>query len=466
MERFRQDAEYFVVHFLDRRQPHPAVEVITRPHLDGLEPALSRSVQPERDVHSGVVGTRDLGELPPWRVEGHITFAHLDLDARRFGCPGQERIRNGPQRGVAGVLGVDQFIGVTQHEFGVAEHLPRHGVLRVARDPVFVPHPVPERGVVLQSGLTPPLRPPSGVVARLAQEQGLVAVHHRLPGPRGVLQIGRLAHAQSLMPPAVTRSQKEFWGPRNFSGTRSDVRGVWTASAPLEWPDPTWPLLTLLYMFSEGSMSLFTVFATSKIAASALAAGTLAVGGTGAAAFAGALPSDVQQSAHELLGAPAPHVGGVSETATADANAEASASATPSASADAAAETDNAKAGASATAVGPDATGPAAYGLCTAFTKGGLATSSTGFASLAIAAEGEANIDSYCADVVAAAKSDSHKVDGAGSGDAAADVNTPKVPEVPEAPELPTQAAVPAAPELPSEVPAQLPEVPTSAGRP
>lgn len=213
-------------------------------------------------------------------------------------------------------------------------------------------------------------------------------------------------------------------------------------------------------------MSLFTVFATSKIAASALAAGTLAVGGTGAAAFAGALPSDVQQSAHELLGAPAPHVGGVSETATADANAEASASATPSASADAAAESDNAKAEASATAVGPDATGPAAYGLCTAFTKGGLATSSTGFASLAIAAEGEANIDSYCADVVAATKSDSHKVDGAGSGDAAADVNTPNVPEVPEAPELPTQAAVPAAPELPAEVPAQLPEVPASAGRP
>lgn len=217
-------------------------------------------------------------------------------------------------------------------------------------------------------------------------------------------------------------------------------------------------------------MSLFTVFATSKIAASALAAGTLAVGGTGAAAYAGALPADVQQSAHELLGAPAPHVGGVSETATADATADAessaSASATPSASADAAAEGENANAEASATAVGPDATGPAAYGLCTAFTNGGLAASSTGFASLAIAAEGEANIESYCADVAAAGKSDSHKVEGTGSGNAAADVNAPEVPEVPEAPELPTQAAVPAAPELPAEVPTQLPEVPTSAGRP
>ncbi|MDR6506921.1 protein tyrosine phosphatase [Arthrobacter oryzae] len=222
-------------------------------------------------------------------------------------------------------------------------------------------------------------------------------------------------------------------------------------------------------------MSLFTVFATSKIAASALAAGALAVGGTGAAAYAGALPSDVQQSAHELLGAPAPRVGGVSETAKGGATADASAdaSATPSASAEAAATgaaaDQNADAEASATAVGPDATGPAAFGLCTAFTKGGLAASSTGFASLAIAAEGEANIDSYCADVIAAGKSagqsDAHKVEGAGSGDVAADVNAPEVPEVPEAPELPTQAAVPAAPELPAEVPTQLPELPTSAGR-
>jgi hypothetical protein len=160
-------------------------------------------------------------------------------------------------------------------------------------------------------------------------------------------------------------------------------------------------------MFSEGSMSLFTVFATSKVAASVLAAGTLAVGGTGAAAFAGALPSDVQQSAHELLGAPAPHVGGVSETAKA--GAEATASATPSASAAGEVAGENADAKASANAVGPDATGPAAFGLCTAFTHGGLEATSTGFKSLAVAAKGEANIKSFCADVTAPGKSDSHK---------------------------------------------------------
>jgi hypothetical protein len=228
-------------------------------------------------------------------------------------------------------------------------------------------------------------------------------------------------------------------------------------------------------MFSEGFMSFFTVFATSKVAASALAAGTLAVGGTGAAAFAGALPSDVQQSAHELLGAPAPRVGGVSGTAASGATAEASASASakPSASADAAAagavEGDHASAEASAAAVGPDATGPAAYGLCTAFTKGGLDASSTGFKSLAIAAEGEANMDSYCTDVVAAGKAAAHAAAQSGNtkaeGSGAADVEV-EAPKVPEAPELPTQAAVPATPELPAEVPTELPKVPSSAGRP
>ena len=53
-------------------------------------------------------------------------------------------------------------------------------------------------------------------------------------------------------------------------------------------------------------MSLFTVLATSKVAAGVLAAGTLAVGGTGAAAASGVLPTEAQQAAHELFGAPAP----------------------------------------------------------------------------------------------------------------------------------------------------------------
>jgi hypothetical protein len=54
------------------------------------------------------------------------------------------------------------------------------------------------------------------------------------------------------------------------------------------------------------SLSVFTVLATSKFAAGALAAGVLTVGGTGVAAYAGALPAEVQLTAHELIGAPAP----------------------------------------------------------------------------------------------------------------------------------------------------------------
>ncbi|MFP5368528.1 MAG: protein tyrosine phosphatase, partial [Actinomycetes bacterium] len=55
-------------------------------------------------------------------------------------------------------------------------------------------------------------------------------------------------------------------------------------------------------------MSLFTVLATSKVAAGVLAASTIAVGGTGAAAVSGVLPAEAQQTAHDLFGAPAPQL--------------------------------------------------------------------------------------------------------------------------------------------------------------
>lgn len=215
-------------------------------------------------------------------------------------------------------------------------------------------------------------------------------------------------------------------------------------------------------------MSLFTVFATSKIAASALAAGALAVGGTGAAAYAGALPSDVQQGAHDLVGAPAPRTSGISQTATAGAASDATASSTPSASAAATGGVDGKNANASVTAAGPDAAGPSALGLCTAFAHGGLATSSTGFKSLAVAAKGETNVEGFCADVIETGKT-TPKADVSGSGKAAGKVDVPElpaVPKVPAAPELPTQAAVPAAPALPSEVPTGTTDLPSPAGRP
>ncbi|WP_426997231.1 protein tyrosine phosphatase [Pseudarthrobacter sp. N5] len=213
-------------------------------------------------------------------------------------------------------------------------------------------------------------------------------------------------------------------------------------------------------------MSLFTVFATSKVAAGVLAAGTLAVGGTGVAAVAGALPADVQQSAHELLGAPAPHAGGVSTTATAKAAAAADGNATVTESG---AKADAKVSGSSAAAVGADAAGAAAFGLCTAFANGGLNAGSTGFTSLAVAANGETNIEGYCAEVSAKGQSASHKAEVAGSGSANVKAAVPAVPAAPAVPELPGQAsvpAVPAVPAVPSHVPTDAVDAPSVAGRP
>ncbi|ELT42891.1 hypothetical protein [Arthrobacter nitrophenolicus] len=149
-------------------------------------------------------------------------------------------------------------------------------------------------------------------------------------------------------------------------------------------------------------MSLFTVLASSKVAASVLAAGTLAVGGTGVAAVSGALPAEAQQTAHELFGAPAPELAAdaaakgqaIAEAAT-GAAADADASAEADAAADATVSEDSVAAQASGSAAANtavDAAGAAAFGLCTAFTNGGLNANSEAFSSLVIAADGEATL--------------------------------------------------------------------------
>ncbi|HET7173275.1 MAG TPA: hypothetical protein VFI30_03225 [Nocardioidaceae bacterium] len=48
-------------------------------------------------------------------------------------------------------------------------------------------------------------------------------------------------------------------------------------------------------------------------------------------------------------------------------------------------------------AVGPDATGPAMFGLCTAVSHGGLSTHSVAYRNLAAAAGGDTQITTYCA---------------------------------------------------------------------
>jgi hypothetical protein len=204
-------------------------------------------------------------------------------------------------------------------------------------------------------------------------------------------------------------------------------------------------------------MSLFTVLATSKVADGFLAAGTLAVGGTGVAAASGVLPSDAQQTAHELLGAPAPKL--INEAAAA-AEAEAAATGSTEVSGEAAVSDDKVAAKASASAAAGtavDAAGAAAFGLCTAFTHGGLNSSSEGFSSLVIAAEGEANIESFCADVATKAEA-AADAEAAAKGSAAVDAEAPELPALPAVPAVPAvpgvdgETAVPAVPAVPGNV--------------
>ncbi|HEY1156423.1 MAG TPA: protein tyrosine phosphatase [Arthrobacter sp.] len=219
-------------------------------------------------------------------------------------------------------------------------------------------------------------------------------------------------------------------------------------------------------------MSVFTVLATSKVAAGVLAAGTLAVGGTGAAAVSGVLPAQAQQTAHELFGAPAPKLAAEAAadaqatpapTATAavtDALEKAEATGDATAKASATAEASDEKVSADATEsakanTAVDAAGPAALGLCTAFTHGGLDASSKAFSSLSIAAQGDANIKSYCADVVT--KADAAAKAGAETkGSVSVQAEKPEVPSVPAVPAVPAvpgvdgKTTVPAVPAVPA----------------
>jgi hypothetical protein len=103
----------------------------------------------------------------------------------------------------------------------------------------------------------------------------------------------------------------------------------------------------------------------------ALAAGAVSFGAVGAAAYTGVLPDGAQQLAHTAIGAPAPGQGeNADDTKDATDAANDAAEATRKA-ADAAKEaaeaTKDPADGTKSTAVGPDASGPAAFGLCTAW---------------------------------------------------------------------------------------------------
>ena len=113
----------------------------------------------------------------------------------------------------------------------------------------------------------------------------------------------------------------------------------------------------------------------SARAAAAAAVAALSLGGFATAAFAGALPAPAQQFAHHTFGAPAAHGGQPTGT-------HPSATTTPT---------------------GPDATGPAAFGLCTAWAHakahGTNSQQAVAFRNLAAAAGGASNVTAYCAAV-------------------------------------------------------------------
>ena len=138
---------------------------------------------------------------------------------------------------------------------------------------------------------------------------------------------------------------------------------------------------------------MLSVFATlgGKVAIGLLAGGAAVVGGTAVAAYADLLPSSIQQAAHDAVGAPAP---GATDSADPTDGPTSTPTPTPT-----------------SRPVGPDATGPAAFGLCTAFTHGGLNVSSTAYASLASAANGASNIATYCATITKPGPTAAHTPD-------------------------------------------------------
>lgn len=150
-------------------------------------------------------------------------------------------------------------------------------------------------------------------------------------------------------------------------------------------------------------MSPSTLGARLGIAA---AAATLSLGGLSAAAMTGTLPDSAQHVAHQVVGAPpVSDEGDETEDSTeATEPAESRTDDTAESDADATkAEDSESPSSAPTDAVGPDATGPAAFGLCTAYShagdKGQAAERSVAFRNLTEAAGGEDKVEAYCAEV-------------------------------------------------------------------
>lgn len=144
-------------------------------------------------------------------------------------------------------------------------------------------------------------------------------------------------------------------------------------------------------------MLLSTVVSSKALAVTAGA--VLAGLGSGVvAAYADVLPAPLQAVAHTTIGAPSADPSGTTPQSDPTDEPSSTEAATPSES-----ETETADGqptSPSATPVGPDASGPAAYGLCTAFRHGGLAQGSVAYHALVTAAGSSDAITGYCATIV------------------------------------------------------------------
>ncbi|HEU5222309.1 MAG TPA: hypothetical protein VFU07_01335 [Candidatus Lumbricidophila sp.] len=135
-------------------------------------------------------------------------------------------------------------------------------------------------------------------------------------------------------------------------------------------------------------MSLLATAFGTKVAITTILLVTVG-GGVGVAAASGAIPTTPVSVQTE---GPTEASGGSGPKATDPAeNDDETATATKSP-----AETESASA-----PKGPDATGPAAFGLCNAFSHGGLHNTSVAHSAL-LAAAGSGSIDAYCAPILAA----------------------------------------------------------------
>jgi len=165
-------------------------------------------------------------------------------------------------------------------------------------------------------------------------------------------------------------------------------------------------------------MSFFT-FSGNKLAMTVLAAGALAVGGSGVAAMAESSPDSPSVLAETESPSPSPTATETespspsptatetespeptpTETETEAPNPTPTATETESPES-VPTETADPEPSQTSTPAGPDAFGPAAFGLCNAFSNGGLGTTSTAYAALVRAAGGEDGVGAYCATVAA-----------------------------------------------------------------